>query len=142
MGLCGLVFWRGLLSSVRDLFIHNMETKGATVTTTFRSSRDVIIRTNAWAEATTFYESVLGLPLVHRSPSLVGFETGSFCLYVEKGEGHGPVFEFLVPDVQSAKRSLLATGCTVEEEDDSVPRCYIRDPYGVVYNIGQSGAPG
>ncbi len=105
---------------------------------TFRSSRDVIIRTDAWKEATTFYGSVLGLPVVHQSETLMGFETGDFCLYVEKGKEHGPVFEFLVPDLQAAKLRLLSAGCTVQEEDDSIARCYIRDPYGVVFNIAQA----
>ena len=70
----------------------------------------------------------------------MGFETGAFCLYVEKGKAHGPVFEFLVADVQAAKRRLVAAGCTVLEEDASVPRCYVRDPYGVAFNIGQAPA--
>ena len=104
----------------------------------FRSSRDVIIRTDAWADAAKFYGTVLGLPVVHQSKTLLGFETGSFRLYVEKGKEHGPVFEFLVPDVQATKRRLVAAGCTVQEEDASIPRCYIRDPYGVVFNIGQA----
>jgi catechol 2,3-dioxygenase-like lactoylglutathione lyase family enzyme len=104
----------------------------------FQSSRDVIIRTDGWLEATRFYESVLGLPVVYRSESMMGFETGAFCLYVERGEEHGPVFEFLVPDVEAAKRVLLSAGCTVQEENRSVPRCYIRDPFGVVFNIGQA----
>jgi predicted enzyme related to lactoylglutathione lyase len=107
--------------------------------TKFKSTRDIIIRTDTWAEATKFYRSVLGLPVTHRSKTLIGFETGAFCLYVEKGKEHGPVFEFLVPDVQAAKRKLVAAGCTVLEEDASLPRCYIRDPYGVVFNIGQAG---
>src|SRR5580658_11374400 len=98
----------------------------------FRSTRDVIIRTDNWSKAVKFYKSVLGLPVTLRSKTMVGFETGGFCLYVEKGEEHGPVFEFLVPDVQAAKRKLLAAGCVVVEENPSVPRCYIRDPYGVV----------
>ena len=106
---------------------------------TFRSSRDVIIRTGDWTKATKFYKSVLGLSVTHRSKTIMGFETGSFCLYVEKGKEHGPVFEFLVPDVQAAKRKLVAAGCTVVEENPSLPRCYIRDPYGVVFNIGQAG---
>ncbi len=102
---------------------------------TFRSTRDVILRTEAWDQATTFYGSVLGLPVSYRSDHLVGFETGSFCLYVERGEGHGPVFEFLVDDVRAASARLVASGCTVVEEDASVPRCYIRDPYGFVFNL-------
>jgi catechol 2,3-dioxygenase-like lactoylglutathione lyase family enzyme len=104
----------------------------------FKSSRDIIIRTKDWAKATKFYGSVLGLPVSHRSETLVGFETGAFCLYVEKGKKHGPVFEFLVPNVQAAKRKMIAAGCTVLEEDPSLPRCYIRDPYGVMFNIGQA----
>jgi catechol 2,3-dioxygenase-like lactoylglutathione lyase family enzyme len=103
----------------------------------FKSSRDVIIRTGAWAKATNFYRSVLGLPVTLRSKTMMGFETGAFCLYVEKGKAHGPVFEFLVPDVQAAKRRLVAAGCAVLEEDPALPRCYIRDPFGIVFNIGQ-----
>jgi predicted enzyme related to lactoylglutathione lyase len=106
--------------------------------TKFQSSRDIIIRTENWAKATKFYKTVLGLPVTHRGKTLTGFETGAFCLYVEKGKEHGPVFEYLVPDVQAAKRRLVAAGCTVLEEDPSLPRCYIRDPYGVVFNIGQA----
>jgi hypothetical protein len=32
---------------------------------------------------------------------------------------------------------LIAAGCDIAEEDPSVPRCYIRDPYGLVFNIEQ-----
>jgi predicted enzyme related to lactoylglutathione lyase len=96
----------------------------------------VIVRTEAWAEAVKFYGTVLALPVTHQSETLVGFETGSFCLYIEKGKPHGPVFEFLVPDVQAAKQRLMAAGCVVEEEDASVPRCYLRDPFGMVFNVG------
>jgi len=89
-----------------------------------------------------FEGPVLGLPLVYRGEHgrLIGFETGSFCLYVEQGSEHGPVFEFLVPDVAAARSRLLAAGCTVLEENASVPRCYIRDPFGLVFNVGQSRA--
>jgi predicted enzyme related to lactoylglutathione lyase len=104
---------------------------------TFRSSREVIIRTNAWVEATKFYESVLGLSVTLRTGALMGFETGTFCLYVEKGHEHGPVFEFLVTDFQAAKRRLVDAGCTIQEEDPKLPRCYIRDPYGMVFNLAQ-----
>jgi hypothetical protein len=34
---------------------------------------------------------------------------------------------------------LLSAGCALVEEDPAVPRCYIRDPYGLVFNIEQSG---
>jgi len=104
----------------------------------FLSSRDVIIRTPAWQRAIDFYGSVLGLPVVYRNERMLGFETGSFRLYVEQGGEHGPVFEFLVPDVAAARNRLVAAGCTVQEEDPSLPRCYVRDPFGIVFNIGRA----
>lgn len=106
----------------------------------FKSTRDVIIRTGKWSEAVRFYGSVLGLPVAYEHADMVGFETGSFRLYVERGKDHGPVFEFLVPDLESAKQRLLEAGGVIVEEDPSVPRCYIQDAYGLVYNLGQ--APG
>ena len=105
-----------------------------------KSSRDVIIRTTNWEEAIRFYGSVLGLPVTSSSATMVGFETGSFCLYVEKGNDHGPVFEFLVQDVEATKQKLIGAGCIVAEEDPSVPRCYIKDPYGFVFNVGKAPA--
>jgi catechol 2,3-dioxygenase-like lactoylglutathione lyase family enzyme len=104
----------------------------------FKSSRDVIVRTGKWSDAVSFYGSVLGLPTAYEDAIMVGFETGSFRLYVEKGPEHGPVFEFLVPDVDAAKHKLLEAGCTLVEEDPALPRCYIKDPFGLVFNIGRS----
>ncbi len=103
----------------------------------FKSSRDVIIRAEAWAEAVRFYETVLGFQVSSRGAEIVGIETGALCLYVEKGAAHGPVFEFLVADVPAARTRLLAAGCALIEEDPNVPRCYLRDPYGITFNIGQ-----
>jgi len=102
---------------------------------TFQSSRDVIIQTDNWAKAIEFYETTMGFTVSHRSSILMGFETGAFCLYVEKGNRPGPVFDFLVPDMQAAKRRLLTAGCTVVEENPAIPRCYIRDPFGLVFNV-------
>jgi catechol 2,3-dioxygenase-like lactoylglutathione lyase family enzyme len=103
----------------------------------FNSSRDVIIQTDNLAGAIEFYETILGFPVTRRSEDLIKFETGAFRLYVEKGDRPGPVFDFLVPDMQAAKTRLLAANCTIVEEDPSVPRCYIRDPFGLVFNIEQ-----
>src|ERR1700719_4100749 len=108
--------------------------------TTIQSSRDVIIQTDNRGKAIEFYETILGFPVSHRSPNLMGFETGAFCLYVEKGNRPGPVFDFLVPDMHAAKSRLLAAGCTIVEEDPALPRCYVRDPFGLVFNIEETGS--
>jgi predicted enzyme related to lactoylglutathione lyase len=107
------------------------------MSTPVRASRDVIIRSDTFEAAIRFYETVLGLPIVRRDASMVGFDAGAFRLYVERGPSHGPVFDFLVPEMHAAKQSLVAGGCTVVEEDASVPRCYLRDPFGLVFNIDE-----
>jgi catechol 2,3-dioxygenase-like lactoylglutathione lyase family enzyme len=102
-----------------------------------RSSRDVIIRSPNWSEAVRFYEELLGFDVSSRAEAMVGFETGAFRLYVEAGEAHGPVFDFLVADVPATKAQLISAGCTLVEEDPSIPRCYLRDPFGLVFNVGR-----
>jgi hypothetical protein len=102
----------------------------------YTASRDIVIRTKAWVDAVKYYESVLGLTVTHRDKNIVGFEAGGLCLYVESGEPHGPVLELLVSDVPTAKQRLLNAGCSLIEEDPSMPRCYLKDPYGLTYNIG------
>jgi hypothetical protein len=67
---------------------------------------------------------------------MVGFDTGALVLYVEKGAEHSPVFDFLTTDVQAAKERLVAAGCSIVEENPSVPRCYLKDPFGLVFNLG------
>jgi catechol 2,3-dioxygenase-like lactoylglutathione lyase family enzyme len=103
-----------------------------------KSSRDVIIRTDRWSEAVRFYEAVLGFVVSSREEGMAGFETGAFRLYVEAGRPHGPVFDFLVTDVAATKARLIAAGCILVEEDPSIPRCYLRDPFGVVFNVGRT----
>src|SRR5690349_2620033 len=98
------------------------------MTHSIKSSRDIILRTRNWAEALRFYETVLGFKVIQRSESIVGFETGSFCLYVEKGGKHGPDFDFLTRNIQATKEPLVAAGCVVVEDDQSVPRCYLKNP--------------
>ena len=86
----------------------------------FRAGRDVILRTGQWEAARDYYGRVLGWPVAYEDERLVGFEAGALRLYVEKGPAQGPVFEWLV------------------EEDPALPRCYLRDPYGVVFNLGRA----
>jgi hypothetical protein len=84
---------------------------------------------------------VLGLRVAAETDTIFRVDAGAIRLFVEHGDPHGPVFDFLVPDVQSAKNELLAAGCALVEEDASIPRCYLRDPYGLVFNLGRTATP-
>ena len=106
-----------------------------------RSSRDVIVRTHEWDRARQFYSQVLGLTVSDETATIMRVDTGAIRLFVESGAPHGPVFDFIVADVQAAKVKLLAAGCVLVEENPAVPRCYMRDPFGVVFNLGRSATP-
>ena len=102
-----------------------------------RSSRDVIIRTPDLSAASEFYQNVLGLSVTMRGDKIIGFETGAIQLFVESGEPLPAVLDFLVSDIEATKRRLLAAGCSIIEENPAVPRCYVRDPFGLLFNLGQ-----
>lgn len=98
------------------------------------STRDVIIRSHDYDAVKRFYRDTLGFELTQETPML-GFETGSFMLYVERGAQSEPVFEYEVDDVQQEKARLLDAGCTLLEENPNIPRVYLRDPFGLVFNL-------
>ena len=101
--------------------------------------RDVALHVHSFEAATELYGEVLGLEVVTRQEGLVGFEAGAFRLYVERGgpPGLGPVLELFVPDLAKAREKLEARGCEVIAEDPEIPRCYVRDPFGLVFNLSE-----
>ena len=101
------------------------------------STRDILIQTDRPEEARSFYEAVLGFSVFDDNPQMRGLETGAFRLFLDPGSPLGPVLEFTVDDVQTMKARLVAAGCTVEQEDASIPRCYIRDPFGLIFNLSE-----
>jgi catechol 2,3-dioxygenase-like lactoylglutathione lyase family enzyme len=102
-----------------------------------RSTRDVIVRTPDAKAAADFYQQVLGLAVTKRFGGIVGFETGALQLFVEQGNALPVVLDFLVEDVQATKAVLLAAGCVIVEENPNIPRCYVRDPFGLLFNLGK-----
>ena len=119
----------------------NRQPKEEELGDTCQSSRDVILRTSHWDQAREFYERILGFKVAAETDNIFRVETGAIRLFVEQGDPHGPVFDFLVHDVQASKDQLLAAGCVLVEEDPSIPRCYLRDPSGLVFNLGRTATP-
>jgi len=101
------------------------------------SSRDVIIRAENLDAAKAFYHGVMGFTIVCDTDGLLGFETGSFTLYVEPGSDPTPVFDFETASFEETKARLLAHGCTPVEENPAIPRFYVRDPFGLAFNIAE-----
>ncbi len=104
------------------------------------STRDILIQTERSIEARNFYEGVLGFTVVHDDPAMCGLDTGSFRLFIDTAPALGPVFEFEVGSLSAIKARLLAEGCSIVEEDPSIPRCYMRDPFGLIFNLREQAS--
>ena len=105
------------------------------------STRDILIQTERSIEARAFYEEVLGFPVVHDDPAMCGLDTGAFRLFIDPAPALGPVLEFEVADFTAMKQRLLAAGCSIIEENPAIPRCYLRDPFGLIFNLRQTVDP-
>jgi catechol 2,3-dioxygenase-like lactoylglutathione lyase family enzyme len=100
-----------------------------------KTTNEIIFRAHDLGAVREYYAGRLGLPIVLDNDSMVGFNAGSLNFYFERGAPSGPVFEFTVDDVASAKEELTSAGCELVEENPAIPRIYLRDPFGLVFNI-------
>jgi len=37
--------------------------------------------------------------------------------------------------VEEAKDRLVKAGCTIVKDEPDFPRCYVQDPFGMIYNL-------
>jgi hypothetical protein len=40
-----------------------------------------------------------------------------------------------VENVEEAKKRLVANGCEIVKDEPEFPRCYVKDPFGLIYNL-------
>lgn len=81
-----------------------------------KSTSEVIFRARDLEAVRAYYSDYLGLSVVLEKESMIGFDTGTFNIYFERGEPNGAVFEFAVDDLTKAKQELMKAGCVIIEE--------------------------
>jgi hypothetical protein len=47
----------------------------------------------------------------------------------------GPVLEVTVANVEQAKLRLVENGCEIVKDEPELPRCYLKDSFGLIYNL-------
>ena len=45
------------------------------------------------------------------------------------------MLEVTVDNVEAAKVRLVKSGCEIVKDEPQFPRCYVRDPFGLIYNL-------
>jgi hypothetical protein len=66
---------------------------------------------------------------------MIGLHGKHINLFIEAGPSLGPVLEVTVDNVVDAKQRLVGGGCEVVKDEPDFPRCYVKDPFGLIYNL-------
>jgi len=101
----------------------------------YRLTDNINIETPNLEEAVQFYSEVLGLRIAEMGNDWAKFDTGKFNFYISRGHTLGPITEYHVEDMEKAKADLMEKGCTVVKWEGKGKPCYIKDPFGFVFNL-------
>ena len=98
-------------------------------------STDILIQAQDPKNAASFYVEQLGFEITGEVPHMISLHGEHINLFIERGPALGPVFEVTVTKVEEAKRRLVKNGCEIVKDEPDFPRCYVKDPFGLIYNL-------
>ncbi len=97
---------------------------------------DILIQAQDPKSAAAFYVKQLGFEITDEKPHMISLHGPHINLFIERGPSlGGPVFEVTVDNVDEARRRLTKNGCEVVKDEPDFPRCYVKDPFGLIYNL-------
>jgi predicted enzyme related to lactoylglutathione lyase len=96
---------------------------------------DVLIQAPDPTSAAAFYVEQLGFEVTGEDPQMISLHGAHINLFIERGPALGPVLEVTVDSVEAARRRLVKNGCAVIKDEPDFPRCYVKDPFGMIYNL-------
>jgi catechol 2,3-dioxygenase-like lactoylglutathione lyase family enzyme len=96
---------------------------------------DILIQAQDPKSAAAFYVEHLGFKITDDNPNMIGLHGKHINLFIEPGAALGPVLEVTVDNVADAKSRLVEKGCEVVKDEPDFPRCYLKDPFGLIYNL-------
>ena len=100
-----------------------------------RFGTDILIQAEDTMKAADFYVKALGFEITDHNPNMVGLHGDNINLFIEPGPPIGTVLEVTVKSVKEAKASLTKLGCQIIKDEPNFPRCYVKDPNGLIYNL-------
>jgi predicted enzyme related to lactoylglutathione lyase len=96
---------------------------------------DIIIQSQDPENAASFYVKQLGFEVTGGTPNMINLHGEHINLFIERGPAMGGVLEVTVNSVEEAKDRLVRNGCEIVKDEPDFPRCYIKDPFGLMYNL-------
>ena len=96
---------------------------------------DILIQAPDPKRAALFYVQQLGFEITDENPNMISLHGEHINLFIERGPVLGPVLEVTVDNVGEAKTRLVKNGCEIVKDEPDFPRCYVKDPFGLIYNL-------
>ena len=96
---------------------------------------DILIQAPDPKAAAKFYVQQLGFEITDDNPKMMALHGENINLFIEPGPPLGPVLEVKVSSVEEAKLRLVKSGCKIVKDEPDFPRCYVQDPFGLIYNL-------
>jgi hypothetical protein len=96
---------------------------------------DILIQAPDPKSAAAFYVQILGFETTDEQPNMISLHGPRINLFIEQGPALGPVLEVTVDNVVEARLRLLNSGCEIIKDEPDFPRCYVKDPFGLIYNL-------
>ena len=96
---------------------------------------DILIQAPEPTVAASYYVQQLVFTITGEIPNMISLHGEHINLFIERGPKLGPVLEIKVGDVEEAKRRLVGNGCEVVKDEPDFPRCWIKGPFGLIYNL-------
>jgi len=97
---------------------------------------DILIQALDPKKAAAFYVEQLGFSITGETPQMISLHGENINLFIERGAPlRGPVFEVTVSSVEEARERLVKNGCEIVKDEPDFPRCYVKDPFGLIYNL-------
>lgn len=97
---------------------------------------DILIQAEDPKQAASFYITQLGFEITGDEPNMISLHGPHINMFIERGPSlGGPVFEVTVANVEEAKARLVRNGCEIVKDEPDFPRCYVKDPAGLIYNL-------
>jgi hypothetical protein len=96
---------------------------------------DILIQSEDPKCAALFYVRHLGFEITGEQQDMVSLHGKNINLFIERGPKLGPILEVAVGNVEEAKARLVKNGCEIVKDEPDFPRCYVKDPFGLIYNL-------
>lgn len=101
----------------------------------FKLSRCICLQHPARDKIVKYYKEIFGLEIIKEDTDTAEIAGDPIRFFIDKAEPRELILEFIVEDLEAAREHLNASGCRVIRWEGKGKTCYMRDPFGTLFNL-------